>query len=225
MLGADIRAYEEALDHILAKIFLAKPGKHTVLHETALAREMGMSRTPIRQMLQELALAGLVETRSGVGTVPIELRLPQRAMAFQVFQEIVSAAANCSEGQTIVDEAKIDMVGQSMLVENTKVHDEALYARYTIKISHAMAAIVQDHILAQATISAFWRVIRWRLADYNAAPDEAWLALQGHLKAVTAAMMENDAAKALRVAAGISQKIRKSYDEADQEAVLQPNRA
>lgn len=47
---------------------LAKP-YGTVLREVELAREIGVSRTPIRQALHQLAAIGLVETRNGVGTV------------------------------------------------------------------------------------------------------------------------------------------------------------
>lgn len=43
------------------------------LSEAALAEEFGVSRTPIRQVLQQLALFGLVESRNGVGTVVTEV--------------------------------------------------------------------------------------------------------------------------------------------------------
>ena len=41
----------------------------TVLREVELAEEFGVSRTPIRQALHQLAAIGLVETRNGVGTL------------------------------------------------------------------------------------------------------------------------------------------------------------
>lgn len=41
----------------------------TVLSEVELAAEFGVSRTPIRQALHQLAAVGLVETRNGVGTI------------------------------------------------------------------------------------------------------------------------------------------------------------
>lgn len=45
------------------------------LSEASLAEEFGVSRTPIRQVLQQLALFGLVESRNGVGTVVTEVNL------------------------------------------------------------------------------------------------------------------------------------------------------
>ena len=41
----------------------------TILHEIELSKEFGVSRTPIRQALHQLAAMGLVETRNGVGTI------------------------------------------------------------------------------------------------------------------------------------------------------------
>lgn len=43
------------------------------LSEAALAEEFGVSRTPIRQVLQQLALFRLVKSRNGVGTVVTEM--------------------------------------------------------------------------------------------------------------------------------------------------------
>ena len=40
-----------------------------VLREVELAKEFGVSRTPVRQALHQLAAFGLVETRNGVGTL------------------------------------------------------------------------------------------------------------------------------------------------------------
>lgn len=44
-----------------------QPG--SVLSENALAAEFGMSRTPIRRVLQRLELEGLVATKEGLGTI------------------------------------------------------------------------------------------------------------------------------------------------------------
>lgn len=45
----------------------------TILRESALAAEFGVSRTPIRSVIQQLAHSGLVESKDGVGTLVTEL--------------------------------------------------------------------------------------------------------------------------------------------------------
>lgn len=60
-------------DRICLRVYA--PG--AVLHEGALADEFGVSRTPIREALQRLSAAGLVEAKNGVGTIITERTLEQ----------------------------------------------------------------------------------------------------------------------------------------------------
>lgn len=57
--------YEEVRNRICT---LRYPPGH-LIHENRLAQEFGISRTPVRQVLQKLEIEGFVETRSGVGTI------------------------------------------------------------------------------------------------------------------------------------------------------------
>jgi DNA-binding GntR family transcriptional regulator len=56
-------------DELRDRICLLHYPPGTVLREGELAAEFGISRTPIREILQRLAFAGLVEARNGVGTI------------------------------------------------------------------------------------------------------------------------------------------------------------
>jgi DNA-binding GntR family transcriptional regulator len=57
--------YEEVRNRIC---LLHYPPGH-LIRETDLAEEFGISRTPVRQMLQKLEFEGFVETRNGIGTI------------------------------------------------------------------------------------------------------------------------------------------------------------
>jgi len=59
------RIYNEIRDRIC---LLRYPPGHT-LGESELAREFGISRTPMRRVLQRLEYEGLVESRQGIGTI------------------------------------------------------------------------------------------------------------------------------------------------------------
>ena len=71
-----------ALDAIRRTICIAGHEGETVLYETELAKQYGMSRTPIRQILQRLAYDRLVFTKSGVGTVVTPLNEEDRTRDF-----------------------------------------------------------------------------------------------------------------------------------------------
>jgi len=49
----------------------------TILRESQLANEFGVSRTPIRSVIQQLAHSGLVESKDGVGTLVTELNFSE----------------------------------------------------------------------------------------------------------------------------------------------------
>lgn len=67
------RRIELIHDEIRDRICLLEYPPGTKLRESDLAGEFSVSRTPIRQVLQQLASAGLVEVRNGVGTMVTDL--------------------------------------------------------------------------------------------------------------------------------------------------------
>ena len=58
---------------IRERISLLEYTPGTVLNEGLLAQEFGVSRTPVRSVLQRLSYEGLVTTRNGVGTIVTEV--------------------------------------------------------------------------------------------------------------------------------------------------------
>ena len=82
------------LDYILEIIrdricFLQyRPG--AIIREGALAVEFEVSRTPIREILQKLKSAGLVETRNGVGTLVSERTLDEIKQIYQIRLRLAS---------------------------------------------------------------------------------------------------------------------------------------
>jgi DNA-binding GntR family transcriptional regulator len=60
--------YTELRDRICTAVY--PPG--TVLNETSVGREFGVSRTPIRQVFQKLNYEGMLDIRNGVGTIVTE---------------------------------------------------------------------------------------------------------------------------------------------------------
>lgn len=60
---------DEIHETIRDRICLLEYAPGSLLREAALAAEFGVSRTPIREIMQRLAQEGLVESRNGVGTL------------------------------------------------------------------------------------------------------------------------------------------------------------
>ena len=68
---------QEIYDELRTRISLLRYPPGTALSENVLAQEFGISRTPIRRILQQLEFEGLVETKRGIGTIvtTIDLKL------------------------------------------------------------------------------------------------------------------------------------------------------
>lgn len=67
-----------------------------VLHEAKLAAEFGVSRTPIRTVLQRLAFGALIETKDGVGTIVTGLSLEELRDIYEVRLKIAEMIGHLS---------------------------------------------------------------------------------------------------------------------------------
>jgi len=82
------RRSEELRDEIEELIAFGKlpPGRH--LDETELAERFGVSRTPVREALNQLASAGLIEIRPRRGAIVAEIGTQQLVEMFEVMAEL-----------------------------------------------------------------------------------------------------------------------------------------
>ena len=87
---ADVKAERHAavFETLLLRICSLAYPPGTRLSEVALGAEFGLSRTPVREVLQRLALYGLVVPKNGVGTVVTELSAKQIADLSQTRQAL-----------------------------------------------------------------------------------------------------------------------------------------
>ncbi|MGR3755700.1 MAG: winged helix-turn-helix domain-containing protein [Tranquillimonas sp.] len=198
------RSYDQLLDDIRARICLAPPDLPFVLHENQLASEFGLSRTPVRQALQRIELEGMVEVRTGVGTVATQLDPRDRTLAFEVYRELAAAAASCAHGDPIADEVKVELAGLHGVLTMQNHRSAQTYVKTFGQIANAMAMLVRDEILRRALLTAHWRIVRWRVRDFHAEPDETWQSLVGNMQRIVDVLPMDDAAYVLRTAAGIS---------------------
>lgn len=79
----------EAIQRILLnRICLLEYRPGDQLKESALALELGVSRTPIRDALNRISHLGLIESRNGVGTVVVGLTREQLRHVYEVRLEL-----------------------------------------------------------------------------------------------------------------------------------------
>ena len=164
----------EILKAIRTKICLANPREALWLKETALAEEYGVSRTPIRHILQLLANAQLLHTQTGLGTQTTVLELNELPKHFEIYGAICDIAI-CVANE---ERAPRETILALMSVHNTLLIDEDRSPEAFIdvygRIIDAMSQMITDPILCYAHQASFWRLIRWRVQEVTADVEGSW---------------------------------------------------
>lgn len=167
---------ETALMAIRKSICLADGESEQILHETALATEYGMSRTPIRQILQRLSYERLVYTKSGVGTVVVPLLKQDRPRDVLTQRGLLQAI-------TLHQYSKLEMSDHSELITLKNLVESMAFddtdAHYAVleRLHFLLQKLVPDAILSDALSASHWRIVRWHMQDAMQAPNKAFVSL------------------------------------------------
>lgn len=167
MLKADT-----ALEAIRKTICVTCISGETVLHETDLAQEYGMSRTPIRQILQRLSYERLVTTKSGVGTVVTPLLAEHRARDLKSLRALALAACMLEMPVLSVSQHS-DVIALSGFAQALQPDDSEMQYELMSRLHGLLVGLISDPIIADAFSASFWRVVRWHMAANAEDPQAA----------------------------------------------------
>ncbi|SDX61990.1 GntR family transcriptional regulator [Roseicitreum antarcticum] len=120
--GAPLSRLDDIAQKLRLRICLMDPGQPHILYENRLAEEFGVSRTPVRQVLQRLAYERQVETRTGVGTVVPRLEGATAAQDFHLLAGLFDLAADTAAG-ALDRPARALLAELSVLIEDIAVAD------------------------------------------------------------------------------------------------------
>ena len=136
-----------------------------IFHEGKLATEFGVSRTPVRQVLQSLAAEWLVEVKTGVGTIASPLRPERRSQDLLSFTAILFASGKI---RADIDAADLDVnifALKAALKKKPSPIDHDFFFDVSNSIASLLGVLVADEILRDALIAIYWRFIRRLVAD------------------------------------------------------------
>jgi DNA-binding GntR family transcriptional regulator len=128
------------------------------LNERALAEQLAVSRTPLREAIRMLAVEGLVELLPHRGAVAAQLSTRDIADTFEVIAGL--------EGQS--GELAAERIGDAELNEIRALHYEmrAAHARRDLPTYYGLNAAIHDHINAAArnpVLTDIYRTVNARL--------------------------------------------------------------
>ena len=165
----------------------------TLLREAALAREFGVSRTPIRAVLQRLSHLGLIESRDGVGTIVTD-------PTFQEIREIYQMRIRLAELiGTMAPHPFRPEHGQAL--EHLQLRAAALQEHFDIReywhINHDLhfliARTIGNSALRQMWDHLYFQAARIWYQHARSDPEGVAMSLAAELAEVGRAIEENDA--------------------------------
>lgn len=116
-----------AYDHIRRLLATGRVGVNHSISEPELARELGISRTPVREAMKQLAREGMIEQFHGVGTF---LRIPDRHELVHMLEMRetleVAAARKAAERRTARDLEMIRKQQQRMSAASKQIRTKKL---------------------------------------------------------------------------------------------------
>ena len=117
-----------------------EPGKR--LAEEDLAREFGVSRTPVRRVLARLESEGLLESRHGVGTFVIDVDLDALLPVYRLRMELAGLMGKLDPLPRSVDDLARVRALLSRCDELIEFPEPRAYARLNMDFFHELAAMI-----------------------------------------------------------------------------------
>lgn len=156
-------------------------GPHLLL-EGALADEFGVSRTPVRQALQRLAYEGLIEVRTGVGSIVNPMDPAVRSMHFAVHGELLKLVARLPDEPIPPEVARRLGMMSTQDMSHLSADRDTVYALFK-ELNALISQLIPDPVIADAHIVSGWRIVRWFMADMQNGDAMSFEALLGLCRA------------------------------------------
>lgn len=146
-----------------------------LLHEGKIAEEFGVSRTPVRQILQKLAYDQLVETRPGIGTIAAPLVEGMFERDLKTTQAMLSACASVAQHPT-PRSTQFSLVALSAMSMNFVggAESKGAFIDIALRFLDILTPTITDPLLANGYTASYLRIIRWRMRMFEKDPDVTW---------------------------------------------------
>lgn len=164
-----------------------------MLKENELATEFGVSRTPIREALQRLAVEGLVEIRNGVGTFVTLLRTSDLHDVNRVRIEIASLLGRI--GLRACAAADLEEIDRLILRAQNLNHSFEIREYWDInhQLHFAVSDLITNQAFREVWDSFYFKGTRVWYELAQTIPDDAINLLTMEITDLRLAMQENDA--------------------------------
>ncbi|KUM24019.1 hypothetical protein AU467_31715 [Mesorhizobium loti] len=182
----------EIHDMLRDRICLLEYMPGTMLRETDIAAEFGVSRTPVREALQRLSIEGLMEVRNGIGTFVTTLDQSQLREVFDVRIEMAQLFGRIGARDTTESDIAIleTLLARANRLEDRFDASEHWQINHTLHF--AVSDLIENKIFLETWHNLYFRAARvWYEMSRDIWPDAVRL-LQLEITDLLTAVREND---------------------------------
>jgi DNA-binding GntR family transcriptional regulator len=159
--GADQKTVvAEIQSRILERICFLDYPPGGQLKESVLAKEFGVSRTPVRDALSRISHLGLVETRNGVGTVVVALSRDEIAQVYEMRLHLATLIGRLSPVE--IRQAHKDRAYD--LLQRARRLAAGFDPREYVVLNHRLNHLIID-LIGNASLRSFWRQTYFQAAS------------------------------------------------------------
>lgn len=136
---------------LLERICLLKYKPGDQLKEADLARQFGVSRTPVRDALNRISHLGLIESRNGVGTVVVGLSAEQIRHVYEMRLELACLIGKLSP----VSPGPGDIAALQGMLDRTRILQADFTADDYVGINHELNELIAS-LIGNTSLRAMW---------------------------------------------------------------------
>lgn len=205
--GEDGKTSVESIqDEVIRRICFLDYPPGSQLKEAELAREFGVSRTPVRDAISRIKHLGLVETRNGVGTVVTALPREQIEHVYEMRLQLATLIGTMSP-QPITEH---DLARVEELLNAAIALEHEFDARRYVELNDRLQILIAD-LIGNTLLRSFWRQAYFQAAStwYSVASmagADAATSLVQELREIRTALGQGDIA-----AVGFIQRVQIGY--------------
>lgn len=217
-MGTDTHTTASIYTILRDRICLLDYPPGTVLREATLAKEFGISRTPIRAVLQRLEHGSLVTVRDGVGTIVTDIDVAELCDIYEMRLKVAELIGVLAPRDITPDD---EAAAQVLLTRAKRLVDDYSASEYW-QINHAQHALTADlignSVLRETWDQLYYRSARFWYREASHTPEGVAQDLVAELSEIPRALRQRDA-----VAIGYIQRNYIAYGFARLKSALNPD--
>ena len=176
------------------RICLLEYAPGTILREEEIAKEFGISRTPIREVLQKLAFTGLVASKNGVGTFVTEMDSSKLLEIYTLRSKLASLIGELTPNDCHPEQ----IAAVEKLLERASALKDSLEIRDYWMINHEMHFIISE-LIGNTPLREMWDQLYFQAARFwyevaSTEVEDVTNSLHREIEDILNALRENDIA-------------------------------